>query len=601
MHPGFYFIEYMQQLSELGLSSPDPLEQRLAQLPGTRSLTPAETDQLTGQGCTASDWSGIRITDTAPQNSLDSLQNITNTSFSGTVVLNWQHTHEPPSAARETPADSLPDGIHNCRLHNCCIAATATAIDCPLLSGVLLGDHSLAFNSCIGSIRTTPGSENSLPFGIGTPLELLNEAAPSMYLLRPTDTLPEITSLLDDDNANAASTSDAGFPALPAGLSILARQAAILHTSCADDIYLDPGCSIHNATEVTSAVLLSTLTVETSGTRSIPSSIGSGSIVRRSALQPGSRIDTQARVFSSLILETGGAESSALIKNSIIGPGSVIAQGEVTASIAGPLIGQHHQSLLIAADWRHGLGNIGYGANVGSNHSSRLADKSILIGEGCFFGLDSAIQFPTRLDEAPYTIIATSTVLPPQRISLPFSLIIPGHDRNRGINRIIPAWTLHSNLFSVMRNWHKYQARHTALLHHLNPFPMRKTHRSRMQHSIDQLKQLTAEHPNQTAFTSQELPGLGANILYQKDIQPAIAAYSEAIQFGILYETPSAELTQAQRSQLKHLLESFIDRVRTSRLKDQHLHQHIFDSTPPEDTALSAVIAPLQKQLDQLS
>ena len=45
--------------------------------------------------------------------------------------------------------------------------------------------------------------------------------------------------------------------------------------------------------------------------------------------------------------------------------------GECLHCLVGPFVGFHHQSLLIATIWPLGRGNVGYGANVGSNHTSR--------------------------------------------------------------------------------------------------------------------------------------------------------------------------------------------------------------------------------------
>ena len=84
----------------------------------------------------------------------------------------------------------------------------------------------------------------------------------------------------------------------------------------------------------------------------------------------------------------------------------------------------HHQSLLIGAFWPEGKGNIGYGANVGSNHTSKSADQEIWPGEGVFFGLGCSIKFPTNFTAAPYTIVATGVTTLAQKVEFPFSLIV---------------------------------------------------------------------------------------------------------------------------------------------------------------------------------
>src|SRR5262249_14648712 len=128
-----------------------------------------------------------------------------------------------------------------------------------------------------------------------------------------------------------------------------------------------------------------------------------------------------------------------LTRNLILG--GHLAEGEISSSLIGPLVGFHHQSMLIATFWPTGRGNVGYvyssaqgvlshpfyfrryGANCGSNHTSRVSDQSMWPGEGVFFGLGSSLKFPLNLSRAPYSVIATGVVFGPGRLDFPFSLI----------------------------------------------------------------------------------------------------------------------------------------------------------------------------------
>jgi hypothetical protein len=143
------------------------------------------------------------------------------------------------------------------------------------------------------------------------------------------------------------------------------------------------------------------------------------------------------------------------VLSSILAPGSGVAEGEVTSSLMGPLVGFHHQSLLIAAFWPAGRGNVGYGANVGSNHTSRLSDQSLWPGEGVFFGLGSSSKFPLNMSEAPYTTVATGVSWGPGRLNLPFSLVTEG-------SRIAPGWSILSNAYQLERAFVKGKSRAPA-------------------------------------------------------------------------------------------------------------------------------------------
>ena len=75
---------------------------------------------------------------------------------------------------------------------------------------------------------------------------------------------------------------------------------------------------------------------------------------------------------------------------------------------------RHSLPLLLLAIWFEGKGNIGYGANIGSNHTGRLPDQESIPGEGVFFGLGCSIKYPCNLRNAPYSIIASGVVTLPE-------------------------------------------------------------------------------------------------------------------------------------------------------------------------------------------
>ena len=120
---------------------------------------------------------------------------------------------------------------------------------------------------------------------------------------------------------------------------------------------------------------------------------------------------------------------------------------------------------MIAAVWPGGKGNVSYGANVGSNHTGKLADQEIRPGEGVFFGLGTSIKFPANYEEAMYTIIASGVTTLPQRVRFPFSLIMTVTEIISGlspaINEILPAWILYESVYTYFRNENKFISRYT--------------------------------------------------------------------------------------------------------------------------------------------
>ena len=221
----------------------------------------------------------------------------------------------------------------------------------------------------------------------------------------------------------------------------------ITGTSLIRNTLIWPGSIVDNCVALNGALVISRAN---SVTR-----IQDGAVVRSSVLRPGVVVDTGSIVLNSYLAECVHVEKNAKITDSFCGPGCGLGEGEVTSSLLGPHVAMHHQSLLIAALWPSGRGNIGYGANIGSNHTGRAPDQECLIGEGCFFGLGSSVKYPADLGSAPHTVIASAVVLPPVRFSFPLSLIM----QDKGELCFKPGWLWGASAFTLLRNRDKIARR----------------------------------------------------------------------------------------------------------------------------------------------
>merc|ERR1712127_946436 len=102
----------------------------------------------------------------------------------------------------------------------------------------------------------------------------------------------------------------------------------------------------------------------------------------------------------------------------------------------------------------------------GSNHTGRLPDQECTSGEGIFWGLGCVVKFPVDLTSAPYTMIAAGTKLTPQRITMPFSLVVEVSDENgSSVNDIVPGWVAEHSPYTLARNDKKYTNRCKATRH----------------------------------------------------------------------------------------------------------------------------------------
>jgi len=225
--------------------------------------------------------------------------------------------------------------------------------------------------------------------------------------------------------------------------TLVMPNARLVSSPHIEACYVGRGATVSSGARIVHSALLDGAAIE------------QGCDVLNSLMQRRSHASTQAIVKDSLICEGGSVEIQGKLLTSILGPGSHLAEGEITSSLIGPMVGFHHQSMLIATYWPSGRGNVGYGANCGSNHTSRVSDQTMWPGEGVFFGLGCSVKFPLNLSEAPYTVLATGVVFGPGRLSFPMSLVTSDSSGCR----VAPGWGFASNCYALQRNSNKMKSR----------------------------------------------------------------------------------------------------------------------------------------------
>ncbi|EJK45892.1 hypothetical protein THAOC_35470, partial [Thalassiosira oceanica] len=318
-------------------------------------------------------------------------------------------------------------------------------------------------------------------------------------------------------------------------VNVLCPGSAILHTPRVEHVYLGPGARIDSAASVASCLLGPGSRVE------------GGSTVSHALLQWEASISSGSDAHHVFLMERSAVGPHSFTANAIYGPDSHVSGGEVHCTVFGPNANSHHQSLLIGILWPLGRGNVGYGSNVGSNHTGRIPDQETSVGEGTvrpFWGLGSVIKFPVDLTHSPYTIIAAGVQLPPQRIRFPFSLITDGPG---GMNQITPGWLLQYSPYTVARSEVKFANRRSAKRHDfytgwriLRPgvVDMLVDARDRLVAAAkDDGRQSagdesgTRKSDKKRVFkTDRAVDGLGSNQLVEKGRTIGIRAYTDAVQ-----------------------------------------------------------------------
>ncbi|MCK5786458.1 MAG: DUF4954 family protein [Candidatus Sabulitectum sp.] len=341
---------------------------------------------------------------------------------------------------------------------------------------------------------------------------------------------------------------------------MVGRQAVVRNCSCIRNSLIMDLVQMDNAGAVRGSILMP------------GASVRDGALVRNSVLQWNSSVDSYAVVENSIVGECAVVERHGKLTDSFLGADSVLGEGEVTACVVGPLTGIHHQSLLIAAMWPGGRGNIGYGADIGSNHTSRLPDQEIRPGTGQFFGLSTSVKFPADFSGSPFTIIATGLTTLPQRVAFPFSLITLPHKRPDDVPdgwcRLIPGWMLSENLYSVLRNSWKYRDRVRAVHTSVDTSVFSERVLEQVRDARERL-----EH-----YSGSQIPGAGKNFITEDDRLKGIEAYRKCLRGMELWKKYNERsLDSSETGEMLDLLDFVRTAAISSRMKDYKRGERIID------------------------
>lgn len=310
-------------------------------------------------------------------------------------------------------------------------------------------------------------------------------------------------------------------------VGVLGAHGVIRRSAKVRNSFLCSGSVVDGATLVDNSTILCS--------QKEPSRISDGAMVSNSCLQWGCSVSSMAIVESSVLTDHSAVERHAQITHSILGPNTHVAEGEVTASLVGPFVGFHHQSMLIGALWPDGKGNVASGANIGSNHTSRAPDQELLCGEGIFFGLGANIKYPANFTRAPYSVIATGVTTAPQALEFPFSLVKDPECRpdgvSRGLNELVPAWVLSENLYAVLRNEAKFASRNKASHSSLE---LRVFRPEIIDLLMDARNRLAEVRQTRSWYDRSHIAGVGKNYLFEPSRRAAIDTYAFFVEYYCL-------------------------------------------------------------------
>jgi hypothetical protein len=472
--------------------------------------------QLAANGCWAADWSKVAVSEGFNPN------RAFNVKFFGECYLGKFDAGE----VDVEKGVKLSAGVYDSVLVDSIVEDDALVYNVGVLSNYVVGPGAVLANT--KSIACTAGT----CFGNGVEMPIAIEVGGREVYSYAELTVPVAATVAKNRQNKELLAEYEAFikkyceaAASPKG--IIEEGARVINSGKVVNTYVGPHGVIDNATKVSDVTILSS--------KEEQSEILDGSYVVQSILQWGCEVASMAIVDQSVCTEHSHVERHGKVTASILGPNTGVAEGEVTASLCGPFVGFHHQSLLISALWPEGKGNVGYGANVGSNHTSKAPDQEQLPGEGTFFGLGVNIKLPCDYTKAPYTIIATAVNALPQRVEFPFSLINTPAARYEGIspayNDIAPGWVLSDNIYAVKRNEGKYQKRNKA---RRTKFDFEVFRPDIVDLMTEARRRLQNVKEVKKVYTDRDVKGIGKNFMLEKARLSGIEAYTFYLQYYAL-------------------------------------------------------------------
>ena len=524
----------------------------------SRALGSHETLQLERQGCICADWTRVRVQEGFETSSVREATfegEVALARFTGTVMLPG-HVSLPTGIRRAHIRDAV---VGNCCIHDVGLVARQVIQDTAVVFrvGSLVASGTSSFAT---GVRVQVGLESG---GREIPLVAEMDMELATWLAMHPGESPERQDFLEALAAHAESVRHrAGW---------VGEGALLCNTASIRNAWIGPHARVDGALLVRDVAVLSSIDA--------PTQIRDGAVVEHAVLQGAVQVRTMAVVRKALLCEASGASRHAKILDAVIGPNTEIQEGEVTSSLLGPLVGFHHQSLLIACLWPEGRGNVGHGAALGSNHTGRRADQELRPGEGQFFGLSCQVQFPANFSEAPWSLVGAGTRVPAGCWRLPFSLIrtVAGRD----LPQVQPGWMWLQNAYALERAESKLASRD----HTRNRVCQRPVLNLAVLESVQRARSVLRD-PD-AAF--------GPGHMTDSDRREGIAAYTECLTLsalrallagtegdvlewagGFLAEEFSASGADSLLARLPGLERLWLRRVRQSRERDDQRGTDVF-------------------------
>jgi len=308
-----------------------------------RALSNSEIEILEKNGNRCSDWSLVTV------DTLFTPDRIFGSSFSGRVHLPAFY------GTLLMPGDvSAPTGIYSSSIHDCLIE-NSLIHHVSLMSNIWVAQGAVVQN--VGSLVANGKAHYQIAAEIsvgnemgGRPVRIFPDITPDLVKM-------QLFSKVDAETSKSfVSQMDAWRDEVLVPYGIVGKNAIVSNTNIVRNSWIGEHVRIDGAAKIRNTVVL--------GSLEEPTYIYDGVILENSCVQEGVKIHSTALVKDSVLMRRTKIGNKAIVNSSIICPCVHIDEAEVTHSFVGPLTQMHHHSLLIAALWPEGHGNLGYGIRL---------------------------------------------------------------------------------------------------------------------------------------------------------------------------------------------------------------------------------------------
>jgi len=373
-----------------------------------RPLSAEQIAQLTGQGCSCEDWSGVQVADGFDAGTVRS------THFCGQVKLGVFEKQVSFFGGVKKPA-----GISNATLHNCTIGNNV------YLSQVrnYIANYTIEDDVVIDNIDLL-AVEGQSSFGNGTEVAVVNEAggreiaiydhlsAHTAYIIafyrHRSEVIEKLQKMIADYTASVTSS-----------MGVVSRGARLINCRIIKNVKIGPASVIEGVSRLENGSVNSC--------SEDPVYIGHGVFAEDFIACSGSKITDGTIIYKCFVGQGTILAKQYSAENSVFFANCGGFHGEACSIFAGPYTVTHHKSTLLISGLFSFL-NAGSGTNQ-SNHMYKLGPTHQgVVERGSKTASDSYMLWPTRV--GAFTVVMGRHYKNSDTSDLPFSYLIEHEDES---------------------------------------------------------------------------------------------------------------------------------------------------------------------------